>query len=182
MKKLVINSIKQKVVYLLYCLIILTVSFFLERLLQMLMFILFYDFIQNCFKKRFHAESIVDDPVKAVFVCKIITIFVEILFLIFCKDLDVALYSNVFVIFCIALLNALVQFFIEKTIVTKNCLKDKETLLKLCKEANLSSNATQRLIWKYVENKTIKEIASIEFVNEETIEQSIRRSKRKLNI
>ena len=148
----------------------------------MLMFILFYDFIQNCFKKRFHAESIIDDPVKAVFTCKIITIVVEILFLIFCKDLDIALYSNVLVIFFIALLNALVQFYIEKTMITKSCLKDKDALLSLCKEANLSSNATQRLIWRYVENKSIKEIASIEFVNEETIEQSIRRSKRKLNI
>lgn len=154
----------------------------MNRLLQMLMFVLFYEVIQDCFNKRFHAESIIDNPIKAVYVCKIITVIVEIVFLIFCKDLNVSIYSNLFLIFIIALLNALIQFLVEKTIITKVSLKDKNILLKLCEEAKLSNNATQRLIWRYVENKSIKEIANIEFVNEETIEQSIRRSKRKLNI
>ena len=50
----------------------------------------------------------------------------------------------------------------------------------MCKEANLTKLATQRLIMKYIENKSIKEIADIEGVEEGTISMSLMRSRNKL--
>lgn len=52
----------------------------------------------------------------------------------------------------------------------------------LCKEAKLTNVATNRMIMRYVEKKSYKEIAMIECVEEKSIEQSIRRNRKKLKI
>ena len=53
---------------------------------------------------------------------------------------------------------------------------------ELSKEYNISDLAIQRLIEHYVDNKTIAEIAAQECVEEQTIKQSIRRTRRKLGL
>lgn len=175
-------KLKSLLAYAIYSAIILSVAYFFDRFFQMLMFILFFELIQNSFLKRFHSDSVVNNPIKAVKYCKLITVTVEIIYLIYCKRLDISLYSNLFIIFIIATFNSLLQFYAERIVITKFSLSNLEYLKSLCQEAKLSELATRRLIMRYVEKKTIKEIAEIECTEEETIKQSIKRSKKKLNI
>lgn len=180
--KLKRKLLKERVIYLLYNLVLLAFAFVFERFLQMLMFLLFFNSLQNCFAFRFHSNTIVENPIKAVKYCKIITIVIEIIYLSFCKELDVSVYSNLFVIFVIAFTNALLQFYCEKTIITKARLSNLDDLKYLCEEAHLSQLATNRMIMRFVEKKSISEIATIEFVDDETIKKSIQRSRKKLNL
>lgn len=169
-----------RLLYIIHLLILLAISFIFDRLIQMLTFIVLFNVIHNSFKYRFHSDSIIDDPIKAVRVCKVITICIEIIYLIICLKLEKSIYSNLLFIFFICFTNALLQFFILKTASFNSRLKDKDSLLEMCKETNLSKLATNRLVMKYIENKTIKEIAEIENVEEGTISISLMRSKKKL--
>ena len=174
------HYIKDYVIYILYNIVLLTIAFFLDRFYQMLIFILFYDFIQNCFKFRFHADSIVDNPSKAVKFCKIITVTVVVIYLVMCSNLTISIYSNLVIIFLITLSSCILEFSLEAFFIKKDCLKDKETLMKLCIRANLTENAKNRMFMKYIENKTYEEIAIIESVDVETIKKSINRSRNKI--
>ena len=166
--------------YILYNVALLTLAYFIDRFYQMLIFVLFYNMIQNCFNYRFHAETLQSDPVKAVKLCKVITIVVEIIYLIFCKDLDISVYSNLFIIFIITLINCLLELILEMNITKYAVLKDKDKLLELCLKANLSKNATDRMILKYIDGKTYQEIADIECVDIDAIRKSIARSRKKI--
>lgn len=172
--------IKDILVYLIYNAILLFVSFLLNRFYQMLIFVLFYSFIQNCFRFRFHADTIQDDPIKAVRLCKVITIAVELLYLAFCKNLNISIYSNLFIIFLITLSNCLLEFSIENAVVKTDDLRNKEKLITLCNKAHLTKNATDRMVMKYIEGKTYKEIAEMECVDIQTIKISINRSRNKI--
>lgn len=178
-KKLLLNRIG----YILYNIVMLLNAYFFNRFFQMLLFILFYNTIQNCFKYRFHSDTLFpDNPIKAVRYCKLITFVVEIVYLAFCKDLDVSIYSNLFVIFIICFMNALLQFYCERTLVTKDIFSDKDKLVQVCKDNKLTDIAINRLVKHYIEKKTIYEIALEEQVEDITIKQSIRRSKRRLGL
>ena len=147
----------------------------------MMMFIVFFNSIRKCFKFNFHADTLFkDDCTKAVKCCKIITIAVELMYLCFCIKLNISILLNLFTIMIIATLDSLLEFYLEKSLIKENKLKDLDTLKKICKEANLTKIATQRLIMRYIEKKSIIEIANIEYVDEETIKKSIQRSKKKL--
>lgn len=173
-------KLKSLITYLIYTAALLTAAYFLNRFFQMLMFILFFSFIQNCFYYRFHADTIVKDHIKALKYCKIITICVELIYLILCKDLNISVYSNLFLIFAIAFTNSVLEFSLEMFVIKQNCFKDKETLLALYLKANLTENASKRMLLKYIDNKTYKEIAEIECVDIETIKKSINRSRKKI--
>ena len=178
--KLILFKIKGLLSYILYNAILLTFSYFVGRFYQMLLFVLFYNTIQNSFKYRFHADTIQHDPIKAVKLCKIITIFVEMIYLILCKDLDVSIYSNLFIIFLITLLNAILEFALENFLIKKEDLRNESKLLLLCKKAKLSKNATDRMVMKYIKNMTYQEIADLECVDLQTIKISINRSRKKI--
>lgn len=173
-------KIRGLITYLIYNIILLIISYFLNRFLPMLTFILFFGFMQDCFKYRFHSDTIIKNPIKAVKYCKLITIAVELIYMAFCKDLDVTLYSNLFIIFIVAFTNCLLEFCLEHFIVKESYLKDKNILIELCVKAKLTENAVDRMIMKYVENKTYEEIAIIECVDVETIKKSIHRSRNKI--
>ena len=173
-------KLKSLITYLIYNSILLTVSYFFDRFFQMLIFVLFFSFIQNCFKYRFHADSIVDDPIKAVRLCKVITICVEIIYMIFCKNLDISIYSNLFIIFLIAFINCLIEFALENFVIKVDVLKDRDKLIQLCNKAKLSDIAIKRMIMKYIENKTYQEIADLECIEVDSIKKSINRSRKKI--
>ena len=59
-------------------------------------------------------------------------------------------------------------------------LKDKDKLKFLCTKAHLTQNATNRMMMKYIENKTYQEIADLECVDIQTIKISINRSRKKI--
>ena len=182
MNKLRKKLLIKKLVYVLYNILMLTIAYIVNRFFQMLIFILFYNTLQNCFKYRFHADTIFpNDPIKAVKYCKLITIVVEIIYLIFAKS-NVSVYSNLFIILIIVVLNSLLQFYLERQIINKNILTNKEHVIGICKEYGISDLATNRLIQHFICGKTIIEIASEESVEEHTIKQSIRRTRRKIGL
>lgn len=178
--KLRLKLIEKKTIYILYCILILLIAYLFDRFLQMLLFILLFDFIQNCFFKRFHSDTIYDNPILAVKMCKLITIVIEIIYMIFCKELDVSLYSNLFVIFSISLTSCIIELSLEYVVIKVDCLKNKNKLLFLCERAKLTQNATDRMVLKYIEHKTYQEIADLECVDIDTIKKSINRSRKKI--
>ena len=173
-------KLKSLLIYIIYNILLLTASYFLNRFFQMLLFVLFFNFIQNCFHYRFHADTIQSDPIKAVRLCKIITIAVEIAYLCLCENLNVSVYSNLFIIFLIAMANCLLEFSIENFFIKTDVLHDKDKLLFLCQKANLTQNATDRMMMKYIENLSYQEIADKECVDIGTIKKSINRSRKKI--
>lgn len=180
MSKLKWKLLIKKLIFILHVLILLFISYLFDRLIQMLFFELLFNLIQDSFKYRFHSDTIINNPGKAVKVCKMITIFVEMLYLYISVSFHISIYSNLLIILLISFSNALFQFYILKTATFNSKLKDKNKLLEMCKEANLTKLATQRLIMKYIENKSIKEKADIEGVEEGTISMSLMRSRNKL--
>lgn len=129
---------------------------------------------------RFHADSIIIDPIKSIRCCKIITIIIEILYLSLCRSLDISIYSNLAFVLLIALLSCLLEIIIEQSLVKESYLKDKNKLIELCNARNLTKDACNRLIMRYVENKSYQEIADIECVDVNTIKKSLNRSKHKI--
>lgn len=180
--RLIFKIIKNRISYLIYCICILAIAYTFDKFLQMLMFILFFNLIQDCFSKRFHSETIEDNPIKAVEYCKIITIFVGFGYLIFCKDLNISIYVNIFIIFIISLTSALLQFFLDLTMTSSCLLREPDGLILLCEIFCLTETAIRRLFLKYIKNLSNKEIAALENVEEEAIKKSIERSKKKMGI
>lgn len=173
-------KLKSLLIYIIYNILLLTVSYFLNRFYQMLLFVLFFNFIQNCFHYRFHADTIQSDPIKAIRLCKVITILVEIFYMCFCKDLNISVYSNLFIIFLIAIANCILEFSIENFFIKTDVLRDKDKLLFLCQKANLTQNATDRMMMKYIDNLSYQEIAYKECIDIDTIKKSINRSRKKI--
>lgn len=97
-----------------------------------------------------------------------------------CKNLDISIYSNLFIICIISLLNAILEFSLEIFLIKEDDLRNESKLLLLCKKAKLSKNATDRMMMKYIENKTYQEIADLECVDVQTIKISINRSRHKI--
>lgn len=58
---------------------------------------------------------------------------------------------------------------------------DENELRRNCINAGISQQATERLVLHYCYEKTAREIASVEFVELDTIKTSLKRSRRKLN-
>lgn len=181
MNKLKIKLIQNRIIYIIYCVCILFIAYIGNRFLQMLIFILFFNFIQSCFTARFHAETIIKDSyIKAGRLCKIITFIVEMTYLALCTDLNVSLYSHLFLILGIATLNCLLQISFTSVVAKKLKYYNYEELNLICEKVNISYQAKQRLISHYIEHKTIKEIANQECVEEQAIKMSINRSKKKI--
>jgi hypothetical protein len=65
----------------------------------------------------------------------------------------------------------------KENIVIHNGMK-REDLIYLCEKANLTKIATDRMIMKYVEGKTVKEIAEIESLEIDSIKSSLHRSRK----
>lgn len=177
MKKIKIKNLVSSIIY---HIILLTFSYFIGKLIQMILFLISFNLIQNCFKYRFHSEYLIKDSIKAVKICKLITILIEILYLIMCKELYLSFYLNLIIIIIISILNCLIGYLVLENNKNKNIFKDKELLLKACKRANLTILATNRLIAKYIDNKTYQEIAFEEKLDCDTIKKSISRSKKKI--
>lgn len=181
--KLKFILLKRKIPFFLHLILMFLFSMLFNKHFEMLLFIISYKAISTCFTKQFHADTLFDDDsARANNLCKIITIIVELIYLYMCRKYNLSIYSNVFLIILISVFSGLIQFFLERNIVKPSKLTNRESLEALCLEANLSKEATKRMILRYVDKMSIKEIAKLEFVEEETIKQSIRRSKRKINL
>lgn len=173
-------KVKSLIIAIIYNAVLLTFSYFIDRFFQMLMFILFFSVIQNCFRYRFHADTIQPNPIKSVKLCKLITVAIELTYLALCKDLDISVYSNLALILLIAFINCILELSLENYFIRHDVLKDKSKLIELCNARKITKVACNRLILKYIEGYTYQEIADLECVDIETIKKSISRSRKKL--
>lgn len=174
---------KRIIPFIIHIIVMLIVASLFDKLFEMLLFFVSYSFISKCFVSQFHADTLFDDdPSKSVRWCKIITVIVEIVYLFYCKEYDISIYSNIWLIMLIAKFSALLQFLLERIIVKESKLRDEKTLLALCEEAKLTKEATNRMILRYIKKLKVREIADLECVEEKTIKESLRRSKHKLNL
>lgn len=165
----ILNKIylKNFIIYILYNILLLAIAYVFNRFYQMLLFVLIYNFIQNCFTERFHSDSVIDEPIRATRWCKIITIIVEFIYLIFCKNLNISIYSNLFIIFVICLLNSLIQIFlkyIERTRPPQRYLSkgiSVNELNEICEEHNIVGIEKDILDMYYVKRFKLTKIARI---------------------
>lgn len=183
MKKLKRKLLIELLLFVLHCVLIVLFASLFNRHLEMIMYLVCSKSISLCFNKQFHADTLFDnEPIRSTKWCKIITIIVELLYLYMCKKYNLSIYSNLFLILVISVISGLLQFFLERVIVYESKLRNKDTLLILCAEANLTQEATNRMVMRYIDKLKVREIASIEYVEEKTIKESLRRSKRKMNL
>lgn len=181
MSKLKRVILRKRLVYLLYNVFLLVASYLLGRLFQVLILILFYNVIQDSFNYRFHADALTDDSIKASRLCVLITIVVECLYLLICININVSVYGNLLILLFFSTISALLQYAnVHSEIYIKPSFQNH--ILERCEQANISELAKRRLIAHYIEKKTIKEIAIEECVEEASIKQSIRRTKRKVGL
>ena len=89
---------------------------------------------------------------------------------------------NIFLGIVLSICSYILEDWLERTISLNAILKDETKLIQACTNANLSKDATNRMILRYIKGKHIRDIAYMEHVEESTIWQSLRRSRKKLNI
>lgn len=156
-------EIREFVIWLLYNILLLTIAFLLERFLQMFVFVLLFNFFHNGFNYRFHSDDVTKTPVIAVRLCKIITLIVEVSFLIFCKEMDISLYSNLFIMTSICLGNCLLKFIIIQTFkyrarIIKKGINEKE-LIEICNSKGLNDLERGIMVDYYCKGYKLDKIA-----------------------
>lgn len=173
---------KETIIYIILTTIILVLSYIFDILLEMSLFIIYYYFIKNLFKKQFHADTITKSARLAVFLCFVITFITQLIFIFILVKFSISYYINIFLGIILSILSYIIEDWLEFNINKYKMLRNESVLLDACKQANLTQIATNRLILRYIKGYSIRTIANIEHVEESTIWQSIRRSRRKLNI
>lgn len=159
---------------------ILTIAYFFNKLTEMLIFTLTYNVIRKDFTLAVHGNDFTASHSKAVKICRLITFVIQFISIIFIISIDISKFLNTFLACVLGILNFVFKFYIENYLGLELKLRNPDMLKKMCDEANISENAYKRLYMKYIEKKSIKEIAELECVEEMTIGQSIRRSRIKL--
>lgn len=173
---------KETLIYTILTTIVLCVAHIFDVLLETSLFIIYYYFIKGLFTKQFHADTIAKTASQAVRLCFLITFLTQLVFVFILVKFDLSFYINIYLGIALGLFSYILEDWLEKKIIKSSILYNKEELLVACRNANLTKEATNRLVLRYIEGMKVKQIADLENVEELTISQSIRRSRRKLNI
>jgi len=178
--KVKLSLLFQFLEFTIHCIVMLSIAYLFDRLIQMALFILLFSVIQNCFKIQFHADTLFpDDAIKATNICKVISIVMEIFYLIYCKDLVVTIYANIFIIVFIAFVNALLEFSLRNIIIKK--LNKREIILSIVEndeekiEALCNSKGLINLsetVYLFL-NNTVEETADILEIDNKTVQRRI---------
>lgn len=174
--------LKETLIYALLTTIVICVAHIFDVALETCLFIIYFYFIKGLFNKQFHADTIAKSSTQAVRLCFTITFITQLIFVFILVKFDLSFYINIYLGIALGLFSYILQDWLEKKAINASILNNKEELIKACKNAKLTKEATNRLILRYIDGLHIKEIAELENVEELTISQSIRRSRRKLNI
>lgn len=174
--------LKETIIYSILTTIVLIVAYIFDVLLEMSLFIIYYYFVKNLFNKQFHADIITKSPTSALVLCFALTFATQIITIFVLSSFELSFFINIYICLLISAISFLLEFWLESFLITGSILKDKEKLIEACNRAKITKEATNRLLLKYIEGLKVKEIAELEKVEEATVWQSIRRSRRKLNI
>lgn len=139
-------------------------------------FIVFISFVfmRAAFGKSYHCDSVIK--------CTSLAIATFVIATRISLPLWASTFCNVLIGCLVAYMMYVMYYYIKYTKrgITLKLGMNKDDLLNLCSEAGLSETNINRMILRYVERKSIKEIASIEFVDDYTITQSLYRSRKKI--
>ena len=174
--------LKETIIYTILTTIVLMMAYIFDVLLETSLFIIYYYFVKWLFNKQFHADTIAKSPRLAVSLCFTITFLTQLVFVALLISFNLSFFTNLYLGVLLGIFSYGLEDYLERIIRDKSIFNDKDKLLLACKEAKLTKEATNRLIMKYIDGLKIREIAELESVEELTISQSIRRSRRKLNI
>ena len=174
--------LKETIIYSILTTIVLGIAYIFNVLLEIALFIIYYYFIKNLFTKQFHADTIARTARAAVFLCYTITFVTQLIFIAIVASFHVSFFINIFLGIVLSICSYILEDWLERTISLNAILKDETKLIQACTNASLSKDATNRMILRYIKGKHIRDIAYMEHVEEATIWQSLRRSRKKLNI
>nr|DAE44626.1 MAG TPA: ECF sigma factor [Caudoviricetes sp.] len=185
MKKIIIkHRLKNLAIEISYLIVIFLIAFLYDKVFEIFGFILSYSLIRNEFSKMVHGSDFTKSAHKGIVYCRIITFIVQVVSIIFIIKLNISKYVNVGLAMSLGVVNFFAKDYIEYKYVKYCNIRniDKDTLVKKCREANLSEDAINRMVLKFIEHKSNQEIADLECVEAETIKKSISRSRKRINL
>lgn len=148
---------------------------------EMFIYIITYTFVRNEFTKAVHGKDFTSSYAKGIVYCRIITIVVQTISIIFLININISRYVNVLIGILLGIVNFFAKDYLEYHIVKNNLwLMNEETLDGLCVKYNLSDTARKRLKLRYIDKLKMKEIAQIECVEQDSIEEYFRILKKRL--
>ena len=179
-KKLLAFKIKNILITLLNLSLIFLIAYLFNRWFEMLVFTLTYNIIRCEFTKAVHGNDFTTSHNKAIRLCRLITFIVQFISIIFLMTINLSKYLNIFLACVLGIINFILKYYIEREFSFELKLRNEKDLKKLCNDFKISQNAYNRLYMRYIQKLSISEIADIECVDELSITQSIRRSRKKI--
>lgn len=152
-----------------------TACYFVNNaILEFVIVFVSFVFMRKVYGQSYHSNSVIR--------CTTLALLTFLISTRVSLPLWVSTLCNVFIGCLVAYIMHIMYYYIKYTKkgVTLRLGMNKDDLLKLCSEAGLSELNINRMVLRYVERKTIKEIADIEFVDDYTISQSLYRSRKKI--
>lgn len=151
-----------------------TICYFVNNvILEYFIIIVSFFVMRQVFGKSYHADSVLACTTLSVIVFTIATRLPLPQWLsILCN-----IFIGCMVAYVMYMWYYYAKYVTKEEIVIRSGMK-REDLIYLCERANLTKLATDRMLLKYVEGKSTKEIAVIEGVELESIKSSIRRSRK----
>lgn len=133
-----------------------------------------FTFMKPIFGKTHHEDTIIK--------CTTLALLVFLIATRISLPLWLSTLCNVLIGCLVAYIMHIMYYYVKytKSGITLRLGMNKDDLLKLCSEAGLSELNVNRMVLRYVERKSIQEIADIEFVDSYTISQSLYRSRKKI--
>lgn len=172
---------KEIVITLILELIVLSVAFINNLLIEMVLFICLFYFVKNKFSKQFHADILTSNSQLAVYLCFFITFIIQLVMMKLLVSYRLSFYLNVILAIMLGILSYVIEDYLEIKI-NKNPFENAEKLKIFCEVHHLSDLDFNRLKMRYIDNLKIKEIANIEKIEEQSIRQCFQRIKKKVKI
>lgn len=144
-------------------------------ILEYLLIFISFVFMRQVYGKSYHSDS--------VLVCTTLAVLVFVTATRLSLPLYISVLCNILIGCLVAYMMYVMYCYMNYTNYDGITLRKgmlKEDLIKLCDIAGLTEQATNRMVLKYIERKTLQEIADIEYIDYQTANQSIYRSKQKI--
>ena len=161
--------------------VVIILAYILNRPYELFVYVISYTFIRAEFSKAVHGKDFTSSYVKGIIYCRLITMVVQAISIILLISVDISRYVNVLMGISLGIFNFFAKDYLEYHLVKTNLwLMNEQILEDLCVKHNLTDLAKNRLRMRYIEKKKIREIADIEKVEVESIEEFFRKLKKRL--
>lgn len=103
-----------------YLLIVFAFAYLSNKWFEMLIFILAYTLIRFEFSKAIHGTDFTSSSYKGIIYCRYITFIVQILSLIFIKNINISKYINLILAFILGIINFFAKDYLEYIVLVKH--------------------------------------------------------------